>query len=49
MELNLSDINFFFQLSGVLDVMLSHDWPKGVYNYGSKDELLKNKPFFRYV
>lgn len=38
-----------FQISGDLDVVLSHDWPRGVYNYGCIDDLLKHKPFFRYV
>ncbi|XKL66927.1 hypothetical protein PGB90_010347 [Kerria lacca] len=34
------------QLSDSLDIMISHDWPRGVYNYGCTDELIKNKPFF---
>jgi len=35
------------QISRPLDVMLSHDWPTGVYNYGNVDQLIKRKPFFR--
>ncbi|CDJ56221.1 serine/threonine protein phosphatase, putative [Eimeria maxima] len=29
-----------------VDIMLSHDWPEGVYNYGNKEELIKKKPAF---
>lgn len=28
-------------------VMVSHDWPEGIYNYGNLKGLLKNKPFFK--
>ncbi|KAH3663551.1 hypothetical protein OGAPHI_004952 [Ogataea philodendri] len=28
-------------------IMISHDWPEGIYDYGLKDQLLKNKPFFK--
>lgn len=28
-------------------VMVSHDWPEGIYNYGDVRKLLKNKPFFQ--
>lgn len=28
-------------------IMLSHDWPEGIYNYGNKDRLLEKKPFFK--
>lgn len=27
-------------------IMLSHDWPEGVYEYGDKKKLIKTKPFF---
>ncbi|TID29555.1 hypothetical protein CANINC_001829 [Pichia inconspicua] len=28
-------------------VMVSHDWPEGIYNYGNLQQLLSNKPFFK--
>lgn len=34
---------------GPLDVMLSHDWPRGVYHHGDLQRLLRAKPFFRQV
>lgn len=30
-----------------LDVMLSHDWPRGIYNHGDCKQLLRKKPFFK--
>ncbi|XP_013114266.2 lariat debranching enzyme [Stomoxys calcitrans] len=35
------------QLSGKIDIFLSHDWPKGIYNHGNKDQLARFKPFLR--
>ncbi|KYN34191.1 Lariat debranching enzyme [Trachymyrmex septentrionalis] len=35
------------QLSGKIDIFLSHDWPAGVTKYGDEDILLKRKPFFK--
>ena len=34
-------------LTGAVDIMLSHDWPRAVYHYGDTGRLLRNKPFFR--
>ncbi|XP_017127948.1 lariat debranching enzyme [Drosophila elegans] len=34
------------QLSGKVDIFLSHDWPTGIYEYGNKAQLLRKKPFF---
>lgn len=34
------------QMSNPIDICLSHDWPRGVYNYGDVDKLLKVKSFF---
>ncbi|KAH8363840.1 hypothetical protein KR200_010536 [Drosophila serrata] len=34
------------QLSGRVDIFLSHDWPTGIYEYGNKAQLLRRKPFF---
>nr|SVE93028.1 EOG090X06RW [Moina brachiata] len=35
------------QLKGKIDIFLSHDWPRGIYNYADTTELLHWKPFFR--
>lgn len=35
------------QVARRLDVVLSHDWPRGVYRFGDVSCLLSNKPFFR--
>ncbi|XP_037721860.1 lariat debranching enzyme [Drosophila subpulchrella] len=35
------------QLSGRVDIFLSHDWPSGIYEYGNKAQLLRKKPFFK--
>jgi len=38
-----------FKLSQVkdpMDIFLSHDWPKGIYHFGDKTRLLRQKPFF---
>lgn len=30
-----------------LDIMISHEWPHGIYNYGDLNRLLRIKPHFR--
>nr|SVE74199.1 EOG090X06RW [Daphnia barbata] len=35
------------QLKEDIDIFLSHDWPRGIYNYADTGELLHWKPFFR--
>lgn len=35
------------QLSGESDIFISHDWPRGIYQHGPKEQLLKFKKFFR--
>ncbi|XP_053951766.1 lariat debranching enzyme [Anastrepha ludens] len=35
------------QLSDSIDIFMSHDWPRGVYNYGNKSQLARFKPHFR--
>ena len=37
------------QLLEPIDVMISHDWPRGITNekYGNVQDLMKKKPFFR--
>lgn len=35
------------QLTGTVDVMMSHDWPTEVYNFGNATQLIRFKPHFR--
>lgn len=35
------------QLSQPIDIVMSHDWPTDVYNYGNAGQLIKFKPHFR--
>lgn len=35
------------QISRRLDIMLSHDWPRGIYHYGDTKKLLSRKQHFR--
>ncbi|KAL7307498.1 hypothetical protein TKK_0000676 [Trichogramma kaykai] len=35
------------QLSGKLDIFISHDWPSGIAEYGNLNALLRIKPFFQ--
>ena len=35
------------QLKLPLDIMISHDWPQGIYNFGDVDALVRRKPHFR--
>ncbi|CAM9338853.1 unnamed protein product, partial [Phaeothamnion confervicola] len=35
------------QLTGRVDVCLSHDWPRGIVRFGNKEGLLRRKSFFR--
>lgn len=41
------DVFRLSQLTEKVHVMLSHDWPEGITDYGNKEELLRRKPFFR--
>lgn len=34
-------------LSGESDIVLSHDWPQKVWDFGDRAQLLRHKPFFR--
>lgn len=40
------DVRPLFQISPP-DIMMTHDWPQGIYNFGNTEELLKKKPFLR--
>ena len=35
------------QLTGQVDIAMSHDWPRGVYNFGNSNQLIKFKPHFK--
>ncbi|XP_058831908.1 lariat debranching enzyme isoform X2 [Topomyia yanbarensis] len=35
------------QLTPKVDILLSHDWPRGVTNFGNKNQLIRFKPAFR--
>lgn len=35
------------QIHMPIDIFMSHDWPRGIYNYGSTRELLRKKKFLR--
>ncbi|PIK49935.1 putative lariat debranching enzyme A isoform X1 [Apostichopus japonicus] len=35
------------QVRQPLDIMMSHDWPKGVYHHGNTDQLTRKKPFLK--
>ena len=35
------------QMQDSVDVMISHDWPKGVEKFGNTADLLRIKPYFR--
>lgn len=41
------DVFRLSQLQEKIHVMLSHDWPRGITDYGDKESLLKRKPFLR--
>lgn len=35
------------QIQMPVDIFMSHDWPRGIYHYGSTAELLRKKKFLR--
>ncbi|KAF9972371.1 hypothetical protein BGZ73_004539 [Actinomortierella ambigua] len=41
------DIFKMVQVKEPLDIFLSHDWPRGIEQYGDVDGLIRRKPFFR--
>lgn len=36
------------QIQMPIDIFMSHDWPRGIYYYGSTEELLRKKKFLRH-
>ena len=46
--IHFQQLNFRLkQLKRPIDIMMSHDWPNGVVNYGDKEKLLKIKRHFQ--
>ena len=41
------DVYRILQIHRQLDVFLSHDWPRGIANYGNKAQLFRAKPFLQ--
>ncbi|XP_071792236.1 lariat debranching enzyme A-like [Asterias amurensis] len=35
------------QITQPIDIMMSHDWPRGIYHHGNTEQLLRAKTFFR--
>jgi len=35
------------QITPDIDIMLSHDWPRRIWEYGNKEQLLQSNPSFR--
>ncbi|XP_028663351.2 lariat debranching enzyme [Erpetoichthys calabaricus] len=35
------------QIRQPVDIFMSHDWPRGIYHFGNKSQLLKKKSFLR--
>lgn len=42
-----TDVFRLLQIKRPVDIFLSHDWPKRVQDHGNRDQLLREKPFFR--
>ncbi|XP_059895975.1 lariat debranching enzyme [Gadus macrocephalus] len=41
------DVYKLKQIQMPIDIFMSHDWPRGIYNYGCTQELLRKKKFLR--
>ena len=41
------DVFRLCQLTQKPQVILSHDWPRGIHNFGDVEGLLRRKQFFR--
>lgn len=39
--------SFVSQIHMPIDVFMTHDWPRGIYHYGSTEQLLRKKKFLR--
>lgn len=41
------DVYRLLQIHRHLDVFVSHDWPRGIANFGNKAQLFRAKPFLQ--
>ena len=41
------DVDRMLRLQPSVDVFISHDWPRGIWNHGDVQKLLASKPFLR--
>lgn len=46
-ELEVYRLAHMVQSERPIDVILSHDWPAGIWDFGNRERLLKVKPYFR--
>ena len=42
------EVRKMFSYPYKLDIILSHDWPEGIYNYGDRNWLSRRKKAFVY-
>lgn len=40
------DVHKFMQIEEPIDIFLSHDWPRGITDYGNCKELVRHKQYF---
>ena len=43
----LTSVHRLFQLSGSVDIFLSHDWPQQICRFGDSEQLFARKAFLR--
>lgn len=41
------DVDRLLRIRKPVDIFISHDWPRGIWNHGDRDEFLSAKPFLR--
>lgn len=46
-ELEIYRLAHLSRSSAQTDIMISHDWPQNIWDYGDKNALLRVKPYFR--
>ena len=46
-EIELSKVFSHSQLKKHVDIFMSHDWPRGIHNYGNSQALIKKKKYFK--
>ena len=40
------DVHKLMQIEEPIDIFLSHDWPRGITDYGNCKELVRHKQYF---